>query len=313
MSPSARRWLWFAVRWLGTLGGLAWIAWNVDLRSIGTTLLGVSPWAVLVSMGVTASILLTMAVRWQLLMRAYGAQTVPKLSWLIRLTWVGFFYNTFLPGGVGGDVVRGTASRRAFGESGLTRGLAVVFVDRVLGVVGLLAVAGLAAWLVPLPGVESVPWMAALGLAIAGSSLAGLAVLPFARPRLPAPIRRFVPDLPPLARVGPAVFAALLGPLGHGGVALSGHLILVSMVPEVAFTTSLVVIPLAMATQLLPITVGGTGAREAAFAALYSLVGVSAEPAVATSLALYGTYLALGAVGGVLRVPTAGDEPADGS
>ena len=65
---------------------------------------------------------------------------------------------------------------------------------------------------------------------------------------------------------------------------------------------SFVAIPLAMATAFLPFLVGGTGAREMAFVALYASVGVPAEDAIAASLLVYSTQLAVGAIGAFLRV-----------
>jgi uncharacterized membrane protein YbhN (UPF0104 family) len=307
MAVSRRRLL-VVLRWVVTLAAIAWVLLRADLAAVGSSLASLSLLGVVASTAVTALILVGMALRWRLLLQAYGSTHPPGLPWLLQLTFIGFFFNTCLPGGLGGDVVRGVASRKAYGQHGLTRGLAVVFIDRVLGVVGLLAVASVSALLVPLPGVEVLPYVATGLLVVLIAILGGLALVPRIHPRLPPLLRRVVPHLPAPVSATPLLLSLGLAVATHLGVAISGHLILMSLVPDLPFTTSLVLIPVAMATQMLPITVGGAGAREAAFVALYALVGVPSEAALAASLALFGTYLALAAIGAALPMPAAEDD-----
>ena len=80
-------------------------------------------------------------VRWYLLVRA---QELPfTLVGALRLGAVGYFFNTFLPGSVGGDLVKALALARA--QSRRTVAVATVLIDRAIGLWGLI-------WLVALLG-----------------------------------------------------------------------------------------------------------------------------------------------------------------
>jgi len=80
-------------------------------------------------------------VRWYLLVRA---QELPfTLVGAVRLGAVGYFFNTFLPGSVGGDLVKALALARA--QSRRTVAVATVLIDRAIGLWALI-------WLVALLG-----------------------------------------------------------------------------------------------------------------------------------------------------------------
>lgn len=266
----------------------------------------VSPWAFAIACGSTALNLVVGSVRWRMLLSAYGAPNVLPLATLVRLNYLGFFYNTCLPGGVGGDFVRGYASRVAFGEGGTAGAGAVVLVDRVLGLVGLLLVVAVTASVFPLPVAESVPvgLLAIVGIALGASTILAIAGGRTLATRLPGALRRHAERLPRIRHPIPFVAAILLSLVTQTGVAWTGHVIVASLAPEVALSTSLVVVPLAMATAFLPFLVGGTGAREEVFARLYGPVGVPAAEAVAASLLVWSTQIAVALVGGLLPMPT---------
>src|SRR5438067_4237931 len=80
----------------------------------------------------TASLLISF-VRWHLLVRA---QDLPfALPNALRLGLVGFFFSTFLPGSVGGDIVKAAALARQ--QSRRTVAVATVIMDRVIALWGL--------------------------------------------------------------------------------------------------------------------------------------------------------------------------------
>jgi uncharacterized protein (TIRG00374 family) len=133
------------VRVAVTLAAFGWVFSRVDLSALGAAF-GRVPWTSLaLAVALTLGNLGVGSLRWRTLLSAFGASRIPSMASLYRLNVIGFFYNVWLPGGVGGDVVRGIASREAFGEAGATGSVAVVFVERVLGLVGLLALAAVTA------------------------------------------------------------------------------------------------------------------------------------------------------------------------
>lgn len=294
-----------------TLAALAWVGWHVDTSAVLSAFTRVSPFAFVIACVSTALNLVVGSVRWRILLLAYGAPYPPPLRLLVRLNYIGFFYNTCLPGGVGGDVVRGYASRSAFGEGGVAGAGAVVLVDRVLGLVGLLLVVAFTATVFPIPVADSnhVTAVSLLGVLVSALAVLAIALGRALAPRLP----RFVPSalraqaerLPRIVRVGPFVAAIALSLVTQSVVAWTGHVIVASLAPSIRLTDSLVVVPLAMATAFLPFLVGGTGAREEVFQRLYQPLGVPASDAVAASLLVFAVQIVVALTGGLLKLPSA--------
>lgn len=287
-----------------TVAAFAWILTHVDLFAIASAAQRVSPFAFLLACGLLALNLVVSASRWRAMLVAYGAITMPPFLTLLRLNFVGFFYNTWLPGGLGGDAVRGVASREAFGEGGATGALAVVFVERVLGLVGMLVVVALTSAFAPLPaGDPRAIAMASVGGVLVGAIVVGALASGARIARfLPGPLATIAARLPPIRRAGPFVIAVLLSLVTQTLGAVTGHVIVSSLAPQIPLTASLVAVPLAMATSFLPFLVGGTGAREMAFVALYASVGMPEADALAASLLCYATQLVVGLFGAFLRV-----------
>ncbi|MGB5812632.1 MAG: lysylphosphatidylglycerol synthase transmembrane domain-containing protein, partial [Polyangiales bacterium] len=244
-------------------------------------------------------------LRWRLLLRAYGAVEIPSLWRLAHLYLVGHFYNTYAPGGVGGDVLRGIASRKAFGDASWasgTTGVAVVFIERVLGVSGLLALAAGAYLYRPLPGVENVEWWAGLGLGAGFAAVAGIAIAPRLAPWLPSKLSAPIAALPRLRAWGPFIAASGASLVIHALNVVAGHAIMHSLDPQVDLAESAVAMPLISASAFFPFTVGGAGVREAAFATLYGTVGVAEATAYAGSLSFWACQLISAGVGGVINL-----------
>jgi uncharacterized membrane protein YbhN (UPF0104 family) len=292
------------LRWGGTAIGITFIALKIDFHKAGTAFAKISAgaWAaafVLVALNIVAG-----AERWRLLLTAYGAATRPTLLRATRLYFISFFYNNYLPGAVAGDVVRGVATRSVFAERGATAGIAVVFVERALGLFGvfLLLAVGLAAGGGSLDTGSLWLWS---GLGIAGSLVLVL-VLPFARrlaPALPGKLRAIAEKVPVLSSASSFVLAALYSVATQMLVAVAGWILLRAIDPAVGLGASLLIVPLAAATAFLPITVGGAGAREAVYVTLgASLFHMPEADALAASLALWLAHLVNGALGGILQI-----------
>ncbi|MEJ7601538.1 MAG: lysylphosphatidylglycerol synthase transmembrane domain-containing protein [Kofleriaceae bacterium] len=300
------RWLGVAIRVLGTVAGLAWIATRVEPAAAGAALARISILTFVLAALLVAGNVVAGALRWRVLLHAYGATTIPPLARLVYLYFVAFFYNNFLPGAVAGDVGRAIVTREAFAEEGATGALAVVLVERALGLFALFA-------------------LLALGLAIAGDSIdsgslwwwtaAGVAgscvlviAIPLARrlaPYLPGPLARIAHRLPALHAGRAFVVAIGLSIVTQALIAIAGWILLASLGP-IDLGASLLVVPLAAATTFLPITVGGAGAREAVYVALCGrLFGMPEADALAASLGLWLAHLAVGAAGGLAQLAAA--------
>ena len=296
-----------------TVAAVGYLASRVEPSDVLHAFQRLSLGAALTAIAVVTFGLLCGMVRWRLLLRAYGAIDIPRWPRIAHLYLVGHFYNTYAPGGVGGDIIRGVAGRKAFGDldwASATSGVAVVFIERVIGVSALLVLATGAYLMWPIPGIGNFgPW-AALGLATAAGAVIGIAVAPRLAPLLPQKLGKPLRALPHLRSIGPFLAAFLLSLIIHAINIVAGHVIMHSLEPSVTLTQSAVVMPLISASAFFPFTVGGAGVREAAFAALYGTVGVPEASAYAASLSFWGTQLLTAGVGGVvnLLVPLSGPE-----
>jgi uncharacterized membrane protein YbhN (UPF0104 family) len=288
-----------------TLAAVAYLASRVDPGEVVAAWRRLSVSAALLALTVVFIGLGTGIVRWRLLLRAYGAIDVPSWARLGHLYLVGHFYNTYAPGGVGGDVLRGIASRKAFGDvswASATTGVAVVFIERVLGVSALLALAAGAYLIRPLPGLENVELWAGLGLAAGVGAIGGIALAPKLAPWLPKKLAEPLRTLPRLYALWPFIGAIVASLIVHSLNIVAGHAIMHSLDPAVKLSESAVAIPLASATAFFPFTVGGAGVREAAFAALYGTVGVPEAIAYAGSLSFWACQLISAGLGGVINL-----------
>jgi uncharacterized membrane protein YbhN (UPF0104 family) len=298
-----QRWGWL-IRWGGTAAGIAYIIHVVDFTKASAAFSRISIAAILLAVALVALNVVAGAARWRALLVAYGANRRPSLARASVLYFISFFYNNYLPGAVAGDVLRGVVTRDVFGERGATAGLAVVLVERALGLFGvflLLAIGLVAAG----GGLETHSLWIWSVLGISGSLVLVLA-LPFARrlaPYLPGKLRTIAERVPALTSTVAFVIAIVYSVLTQALVALAGYVLLHAVDPAVGLGASLLIVPLAAATTFLPITVGGAGAREAVYIALgASLFHMPEADAVAASLALWLAHLVVGAFGGVLQL-----------
>jgi glycosyltransferase 2 family protein len=80
--------------------------------------------------------------RWKLLLEVESLKTFPLLS-VARLTWIGLFFNSFLPGAVTGDLIKLVYARELDPSLSKTTLITSAFLDRIFGLVGLLTLMGL--------------------------------------------------------------------------------------------------------------------------------------------------------------------------
>ncbi len=298
-----QRWSWL-LRWLGTAVAIAYVATLIDVDDVATASVRIAPAALVLAVTLVGLNVVAGALRWRQLLTAYGATSRPPLARALHLYFVSFFYNNFLPGAVAGDVVRGVVTRDSFGERGATAGLAVVLVERALGLFGVFLLLGIGLATAGSALDTGSLWIwSAIGIT---GSLALVLALPFTRRLarfMPGPLRRLAEKVPELVAPGAFASAAALSVLTQVLIALAGYVLLHAIEPRVDIGASLLIVPLAAATTFLPLTVGGAGAREAVYVTLgASLFAMPRADALAASLALWLAHLIVAAVGGVLQL-----------
>ena len=248
--------------------------------------------------------------RWYLLVRALDLPFTVRNAY--RLSLVGIFYNTFIPGSVGGDVVKAYFIAHAHPER-KTRAVASVVADRVLGLFGLIlfvGVLGSGAWALGDARIAANPdlqWIVKVMAVVAAVSVAGFVLLGFLPPRR---VDRFAGRLKAVPKLGnslaelwAAVWMYRQRPkVVAVGVALSAasHFALVfafhsaSQVfppanPAVELATlpeHMVIAPIGFIAQAIPITPGGVGVAEGVFAWLYKLSDRPATRGIIARLSL---------------------------
>ena len=215
------------------------------------------------------------AVRWNILLNS--RYTVRKL---FSLHMIGNFFNTILPGNLGGDAVKGYYLYRDTNKAGVSFGS--VFLDRYLGLFARLflgLVSGMAAfaelrtigmhWAIP----------ALFSLFIAGSLL----VFRFRIGKRFGAIADFYDYAHSLLKQKPALLKAFL-------LSLIIQALLIAMIAAVAlgigqhlsFTELFVFVPIIMTVMIIPLSISGFGVREGAFVVFFGLTGI--PPSISVSI-----------------------------
>ncbi|MBM4118156.1 flippase-like domain-containing protein [bacterium] len=264
------------------------------------------------------------AWQWGRFLAALGIRLRP--GELTQLYWVGLFFNNFMPGSVGGDLVKVLdLSRRARDPVAAS---AATLADRLTGLSALAALAMLAA-----AGLWADPALRPLarGILIGGTLFLLLGALFYLDPLLRLLYRlgerlslwpagglraRAIEQLRRLRRQRALLLRLFALSLLVQGLRVAVHyfvgLALLGMAGPELPAYFLAVPPLAFALTL-PLTLGGFGLREGLALPLFAPLGVSGEAAVAIELLAYLAMLAVSLVGGLLflrRRRAAGAGPA---
>ncbi|MBA2225458.1 MAG: flippase-like domain-containing protein [Thermogemmata sp.] len=278
-------------------------------------------WLVIAAV-LTAGALGLQLVRWYLLVRALELPFTLRDA--CRLGLVGVFFNTFLPGSIGGDLLKAYFIARENRER-KTRAVATVLIDRALGLFGLVlfvAVLGTAAWGL---GEERLAGNAELQRVIqvmavcSGATVAGFILLGYLPQRR---VDRFARRLRWLPKIGGVLaefwfavwmyrqrprtmaWGVVLSAASHVALVLAFHASSrvfpatgTAAEQPASLAEHLVIAPIGFIVQALPVSPGGVGVGEAAFAGLYQLSGRSASRGVIARLSLRIVEWLLGAAG----------------
>jgi uncharacterized protein (TIRG00374 family) len=267
----------------------------------------------------TAAVLLTL-VRWYILVRA---QDLPfTLSGALRIGLVGFFFNSVLPGSVGGDIIKAAALARE--QSRRTVAVATVLMDRGIALWGLIwfvaLLGGAFWWLGLLDGPSIGP---ARNIILAAAAIVAFTCLVWiALGFLPQHrAERFAGRLSRLPKIGGSAaefwravwmyrcrqwsvgLALVLSWVGHVGFVLAfyfGVRTLWDASPDNPIPTlaqHFVLVPIGMVIQAAPLFPGGAGISELGYGSLYTLFGSAAANGVLGSLVRLVITWGLGLIG----------------
>mgnify|MGYP005853681257 CR=1 FL=1 len=263
---------------------MAYLFSRMELATVRTTLeaanyLYLAPAAALFLGAMTSA-----AVKWYVLLHAQGVD-IPFRA-VLSYTYVGFFFNNFLPANVGGDMMRGYGLAR-YTERAAEAAVSVV-VDRLVGLIAFmiaaLVAAVVAAGVMQRAELQGIELAASLGSLI----LAGAFALSLSR-RVRARIARLFAR-PPLARLSPLYdrLSHSLGAYRHRYGALALALVLswftltLTNLTDYCIAQSLggglpliyifIFNPIIAFVLLVPVSIGGLGVTQAAYPFFYGLM-----------------------------------------
>lgn len=251
-------------------------------------------------------------VRWHILLKVQRIHlSIPRVSGLFL---IGMFYNQFLPGGTGGDIMKSYLLLKETPGKATGALLAVVF-DRMVGLVALIAITGALIalryrWLTQLPETRNLVWilLAVLGSAVlmlltsfvvSGANLAH---------KLPQrfPGRERLIELSAAYHLYAHHWRATLAALGASLVA---HLatfatflcVAYAFRAKVAVIDFFAIMPIERTISSLPISFAGVGLREKVFQImLHGLAGVPEAVAVLIGSMSFLVMLVCCAPGGIV-------------
>ncbi|MGQ0600683.1 MAG: lysylphosphatidylglycerol synthase transmembrane domain-containing protein [Anaerolineales bacterium] len=308
MSDSTRQRLLTLLRLAVSVGLLAWLIASADLRELWSALqsFNVAVYALVVPVSTFGMLL--RAWRWHVVLHAAGARISFKRA--VYLCYIGAFFNTILPSGIGGDVVRvlevgpGVTKQQATGT---------VLIDRLAGFVvlflfALLALPASARYLPP-----ATVWLIALmGLGVLAAAVV-LVEGKFMRAiiaRLPLPRALSLAGDTWLGQTYDVIARCGLRALGQASliavlfnlvaVLFTSWLVAQSLNLAVPLWALAAFIPVMTASLLLPISISGFGVREGVAVALFTQIGLTAPQAVLLSLGWYAQDMMDGLIGGVI-------------
>jgi uncharacterized protein (TIRG00374 family) len=295
-----------------SLGLIAYLFTRIDLAQVGAALESANYWYLLPAALLFLAAMSNAGLKWYILLRAQGIN-VPFRA-VLSYTYVGFFFNNFLPANVGGDLMRGYGLAR-YTDQAAEVAVSVV-VDRIVGLMAFMSSAVVAAlvatFVMDQKNLQGIEVAAIIGL---GAIASGFIVILSRRVR--ALVERLF-DWKWLAPFAPIYsrLSVALNAYRHSYVALllafctslltlvltnfTDYLIAQSLGGGIPLIYIFLFNPIIAFVLLVPISVGGLGVTQAAYPFFYGLAGVPNSLAFTVSLLKQLIIYVTSLVGGVL-------------
>lgn len=299
---------WKLVRWAVTLALIGFALSQLSAETVDE-LLTLKSLVILAAASCVQLVAVTLnAFRWVLVARACRLAISVRQS--IYWTYVGHFFNQFLPTSIGGDVVRGWMAAQKLDD--LYGTVTSIALERATGLVALLVLIAVGQ---PMLVARLDDWSAVqVALACVVVGIGAVATLFFADRILDLlRIRRFSEPLRRLSResrrllVAPyhTLAALLLSFMIHGLSLVLVATIANRLGADISLLEVTLIMPTVLLMSALPVSLGGWGVREAGLAVGFTLLGQPASVAVATSLLIGVSNLVSGLPGamGWILVP----------
>ena len=248
--------------------------------------------------------------RWQLLLKAQGVHV--QLTTLANSYLVGIFFNSFLPGIMGGDVIR--ASDTSKPTKSLTKALLILFVERLTGMIALIILALLALSII---GRASIGSTNILYILLTASGFIFFPVILLFNHHFRSLVKHLLklPLVCKLSKIAETTYQASEVFRGKKSV------IIVCVLISIIFQLNIVIhyfligkaleilipwyyyftiIPVASLILMLPASINGIGLREQTFVYFFGNFGVSATAAVSLAWIAFGMVIVQAIIGGIV-------------
>jgi hypothetical protein len=292
-------------------GLIYWILRGTDLGEISAAVAATDPLILLLAFSLHFVGYYVSVLRWRLLLKAQNVSV--GVGYLLKSYIVAMFFNNLLPSTGGGDAVRAYDSWRA-GRS-RAEGVAVVFIDRFLGLFMLMLFAFISPLFITVISEHHeilYPWIV-LGFT---AMLFVVWIIFFPSPSFERWVeQRHFPFSGRIARMLRKLVAAfatfqgkkriLAGALGYSAILQTNivvyyYLLSEALGFEIAFLNFFFIVPLSIFVMMLPVSINGIGLRENTFFFFLALFGVAKTSAIAFAWVEYGIILIQGILGGIV-------------
>lgn len=251
------------------------------------------------------------AVRWRLLLKTQNINS--RLLYLIKSYLVAMFFNNFFPSTVGGDSIRAYDSWR-LGKN-KANAVAVVFIDRFLGLTALLLFAIVAVFFAH-QITSKIPFIYLWVIAAVILTLFIFLMIFFPNRRIFLWLNRS--SFPIINRISgiaeklgnsfwafrnqkkALLYALFLSLLLQANVVFYYFLISISLNFGIPFYNFFLIIPLTIFVMMLPISVNGMGLRENTFFFFLSAFAIAKSDAIAFAWIEFSFILIQGLIGGLI-------------
>jgi glycosyltransferase 2 family protein len=268
------KWLKLFLKIAVTVACLWYVSGKIDFGKAGASLQKANWYYLLLALVAFIFSKLIAAIRLNIYFKNIGIH-LPEWQ-NIKLYWLGMFYNLFLPGSISGDAYKVILLAKKYKVS-YKKTTSAVLLDRFSGLLGLILILGVYAFLVLKNNLFA-------AIIVTGAVIAVLAFFLIIKYWL----KDFIPSFLPTLLLGIAVQASQV---------VCVYLIMSALGIPAHVTEYVFIFLISSVVAVLPLTIGGLGAREVVFLEGSKYFGLIQETSVVISLLFYLITLLTSAVG----------------
>ena len=306
MSDNIKRYITLAVKVSVSAGLLYFLITRIDLASFISAGREYPLWTLIPLTLLFIATIFIGSWRWRVFLGSHGIEQ--SILRGVQLYMIGYFFNNFLPSGVGGDVVRGYSASKE--SAPLPVVYASIAAERLAGLLATLFIAAIF-----LPFVRPPSPLPLLVLILNAAFWIGTILLIFLNlddffrrtlRKLPFGIGEKVADFVQAVRYFRKDGATLLkgfalSVLYQGSLIMFVYIIAkIAGVSEIPWSAYFVFVPLIWIISLIPISLNALGVREASFSYFFGIWGASEAKGLLVSLLFFGTSVIVGIIGGII-------------